>query len=146
MAATVRRITVFAAGMQNDEIVDELHVSLAKHHLDRHAWAMTERVEIIENLNFLRTQAYALMDDPIDGIAIVTAMQQIVVETENRDAFGGYRRFPWIVLSASMVIEATHQDFRILRMFIENGVVQFGGAEKQAGATLDRLAKAQQAH
>ena len=118
--------------MQNDEIVDELHVALTERHFDCHAGAMTERVEIIEDLDFLRTQAHALMNDPIDWIAIVTAMQQVVVKTEYRNAFSGYRCFPWIVLSASMMIEPTHQGFRILRMFRKNGVVQFGSAEKQA--------------
>lgn len=53
MAAIVRHIKVFAAGMQNDEIVDKLHVALTEGHLNRHARAMTERVEIIEDSDLL---------------------------------------------------------------------------------------------
>ena len=71
--------------MQNDEIVDELHIATSKFHFDRHARASTDGIEIVYCFNFFITQLHAFMHHPFNRITVIATMQQPFVEAEDRN-------------------------------------------------------------
>ena len=87
MSLIFQGVSIFGSRMEDDEIVDELHVAAPKFHFHCHSWAMAERIEVIEHFDLIVTERYTFMVDPLDRVAVVATMEQSVTETEDRNAF-----------------------------------------------------------